>query len=90
MAGSTGPMLLAGGATFVNGWIFNGEGPDFRVLLGTAIAAGGLALFSQLGAAEADLAAGIAWIAVVTVIVAPVNGQKSVAENLLTVSGLGK
>jgi hypothetical protein len=90
MAGSTGPMLLAGGATFANGWIFNGKGPDFRVLLGTAIAAAGLALLSQMGAAEADLASGIAWIAVVTVIVAPVNGQPSVAENLLKVSGMGK
>lgn len=84
MARSTGPILATGGITFANGWIFNNQGPDFRVLLGTAIAAGGLALFENV---SAELAAGIAWIALVTVLFTRFKGKPSPAENLLRISG---
>ena len=79
-------MLLAGGLTFGNRWILTPGGtPDFRVLLGTAVAAGGLSLFSHV---SMELATGIAWIAVVTVLVAPISGHPSVAANLLKISSL--
>jgi hypothetical protein len=86
MAKSTGPVLAVGGITFANGWVFNNSGPDFRVLLATAVAAGGLALLEHVSAA---LAEGIAWIALVTVLFTRVHGKPSPAENLLRVSGLG-
>ena len=77
-------MLLAGGLTFGNRWILGPpHEPDFRVLLGTAIAAGGLSLFSHV---SMELATGIAWIAVVTVLVAPISGHPSVAANLLKIT----
>lgn len=85
MAASTGPILAAGALTFANGWIFNNQGPDFKVLLATAVAAGGLALFER---ADAPFAQGIAWIAFLTVLVTRIGGRPSPAENLLRVSGL--
>jgi hypothetical protein len=78
-------MLAVGGITFANGWIFNNTGPDFKVLLGTAVATGGLALFSHV---SPELAAGIAWIALVTVLFTRFNNKPSPAENLLRVSKL--
>jgi hypothetical protein len=87
MAQSTGPILAVGGITFINGWVFNKQGPDFKVLLGTAIAAGGLALLEHV---SAPLASGIAWIALVTVLFTRFQGKPSPAENLLRVSGFGK
>jgi hypothetical protein len=85
MAASTGPILAAGGITFVNGWLFNNQAPNLKVLLATGIAALGLGLLSVPlpGAAE-----GIAWIALITVIFAPLNGQPAPAENLLKISGM--
>lgn len=85
MAKSTGPILAAGGITFVNGWIFNKQGPDFKVILATAIAAGGLALLEN---ASAPLAEGIAWIALITVLFTRVGGKESPAENAVKVTGL--
>jgi hypothetical protein len=85
MAKSTGPILAVGGITFINGWVFNKQDPNFKVLLATAIAAGGLALFEHV---SEPLAAGIAWIALVTVLFTRVGGKPSPAVNLLKVSGM--
>jgi hypothetical protein len=85
MAQSTGPMIAVGAISFTNEWVFNKQGPNFRILLGTAIAAGGLALFEHV---SAELAKGIAWIALVTILFTRQKGQPSPAENLLKVSGI--
>jgi hypothetical protein len=85
MAGSTGPILLAGTITFANGWIFNKQGPNFKVILATGIAAGGLALLDH---ASPPLATGIAWIALITVLFTRVGGKESPAENAVKVTGL--
>jgi len=84
MAASTGPVLAVGAISFANGWVLNNQPPDFKILLGTAIAAGGLALFEHV---SRELAVGIAWIALVTVIFTRQKGKPSPAENLLKVSG---
>lgn len=85
MAKSTGPILLAGGITFTNGWILDKQSPDFKILLATAIAAGGLSLMERV---SPPLAEGIAWIALVTVLFTRVGGKQSPAENLLKISGM--
>lgn len=85
MARSTGPVLAVGGITFANGWLLNHQAPDFKVLLATAVAAGGLALFEHV---SPELATGIAWIALVTVLFTRFKGKPSPAENLLKISGL--
>lgn len=41
---STGPILAAGGVALFNKMIVREQPPDWRVVTGTAIAAGGLAL----------------------------------------------
>jgi len=87
MGASTGPILAATGITFGNEWILNKQRPDFRILLGGAVAAGMLALFEH---ASPELAKGIAWIALITSLLTnPAGGGKSPAQNLLSVSGLG-
>jgi hypothetical protein len=85
VAKSTGPMLAVGAITFGNGWILNHQSPNFRILLGTTVAAGGLALFEHV---SEPLAVGIAWIALVTVLVTRINNKPSPAENLLKVTKL--
>ena len=85
MAQSTGPILAVGAISFTNEWVFNSQGPNFKILLATAIAAGGLALFEHV---SKELAVGIAWIALVTVLLTEQNHKPSPVENLLKVSGL--
>lgn len=87
MAKSTGPILAVGAISFTNDWVFNHQSPDFKILLATAVAAGGLALFEHV---SVELSVGIAWIALVTVLLTRYKGKPSPADNLLRVSGLGK
>jgi hypothetical protein len=87
MGASTGPILAATGITFGNQWILNHKSPDFRILLGGAIATGFLSLFEH---ASPTLASGIAWIALITCLLTnPVGGGNSPVQNLLATSGLG-
>lgn len=89
MAGSTAPVVAAGVITYANAVLGNGRTWDsqLRVLVGTGIAAGMLALLEQ-APALAPLAVGIAWIALVTsLLVQPKSGQSAV-NNLLRMTGL--
>lgn len=80
MAKSTGPILAVGGITLFNKWIGNDEGFDIRIVVGTGIAAGMLALFEH---ANSELAVGIAWIALVTsLLIKPATGNSAI-NNLL-------
>ena len=87
MASSTGPVVAAGAITYANAVLFNGKSWDSQliIIVGTGIAAGMLALLEH---ASAPLAAGIAWIALVTsLLVQPKSGQSAV-NNLIKVTGL--
>lgn len=88
MAGSTGPIVALTAMTFGNDWILNHQQPNFRILLGGAVAAGILALAEHIPSLGPPLATGIAWIALVTALFTRVGGKPSPAENLLKVSGL--
>lgn len=86
MAKSTAPILLTGGLEFASDWL-NGQGLQFRVLVATGIAAGGLALIEQIPGA-APLAAGIAWIAFITLAFTSRAGKPSPIQTLAKVTGL--
>ncbi|WP_369335642.1 hypothetical protein OG559_31125 (plasmid) [Micromonospora sp. NBC_01405] len=70
MARSTGPILAVGAITLGNQVVMHGQPMDWRIPIGTGIAAVALAL---LESAWADGAAGIAWLALATVLFARTN-----------------
>lgn len=86
MARSTGPALALGGITWANQVIISKNRPDdvfgtsARIVVGTGIAAGALALVEK---ASEQLAVGIAWVALVAVLFTRVGRQPSPTENLL-------
>lgn len=86
MASSTGIILAAGGISFGNKWLLEHKSPDFKILLATGVAALMLDGFEHI---SKELAVGIAWIALVTTLLAPVGSTNSPVTNLLRVSGLG-
>jgi hypothetical protein len=84
MAKSTGPILIAGGITLLDK-VTKGTAtvPEFlKVAVATSIAALVLDGFEHV---SPPLAVGIAWIAVVTVIL-----TSNVVKDLTTTTGLGK
>lgn len=87
MARSTGPMLLVGGITIANQTLL-AEKPgeiDWRIPVGTAVAAGGLALLEKV---SEELAVGIAYIALIAVLFARLDPKAGApAENLLRIWG---
>jgi len=80
MARSTGPILAAGTVTIVNRVVFNTEPVDWRVPIGVGIAAVSLALIERV---SEPLAVGVAWIALITTLIAPVGATKSPVESAL-------
>jgi hypothetical protein len=86
MAESTGIMLAVGAISFGNEWLLEHKPPDFKIPLATAIAALVLAGAEHV---QKDLAVGIAWIALITVIFAPVGSTNSPVTNLLSATGFG-
>lgn len=80
MARSTGPILVTGAVTLANQVVLNGRPFEWRVPVGTAIAAGALALLEK---ATPDLAAGLAYLALVAVLFVRVDPRAPApAENL--------
>ena len=72
MARSTGPIVAAGALTLFNDVIVHQRSisQDSRVIVATAVAAGGLALLEHV---SAQLAVGISWLALVTVLLVRVD-----------------
>ncbi len=80
MARTLGPILAVGGITFANKLISTGD-VDIRIPVGTGIAA---ILFSLAERLNAQLAVGVAWIALATVCLTRVDPKvPSPAETLL-------
>lgn len=65
MSASTGPILAAGGITLFNAVIINNQSvqTQAKVIVGTGIAAMGLALIEH---ASYGLAVGLAWLTLIT------------------------
>lgn len=76
---STGPILTIGALTVFNQSIVHDEPFNWRVLIATGAAAGVFALIEQ---ANADIATGLAWVALVTVLFVRTNPRvPSVVES---------
>ena len=88
MAESTGIIVAAGGIAWGNDVILNGQpwSGTIPVIIATGIAA---LLFDGLEHVNQQMAVGIAWIALVTTILLPRQGNRSVAQNLINFTGLG-
>jgi hypothetical protein len=65
VAKSTGPLLALGGITIVNRSILHDEPFDLKVPIATGLLAAGFALVEK---AVEPLAVGLAWLALVTVL----------------------
>lgn len=88
MARSTGPILAVGGITIVNKSLLaeKQQPVDFRVIVGTAVAAAGLALLERL---SEGLAVGIAYIALLAVLFAELDKEAGApAANLIKRMGM--
>lgn len=70
MAQSTGPVLALGGITIANESLIHNQPLSWRVVIGTGLLAGFLALLEQ---ASAPLAKGLAYLALATVLLTRVN-----------------
>lgn len=82
MAASTGPILAIGAITITNRTIFNGKEMDWRIPIATAIAG---VLFAGAERAVGDVAVKVAYLALVTVVLARVDPSvPSPAESALT------
>lgn len=81
MSATTGPVLAIGGITMMNQTILNNKPIDWRVPIATGFLAGAFALMEK---GNAKLATGVAWIALLTVLIARVDPKvPSPAESLL-------
>jgi hypothetical protein len=87
MAASTGPVVAAGAITYANQVLGNGKPWDsgLIIVVGTGLAAGFLALLEH---ASPELAAGIAWIALITSLLITPAGGRSAVTNLTRMTGL--
>jgi len=81
MARSTGPILAMGGITIANQTVLNGKPLDLRVVVAT----GGAALvFALIEKASPEIALGLAYIGLVTILFARVDPKvPSPAESAL-------
>lgn len=72
MAESTGPVLAMAGVTLFNSVIVHRQSIDHQanILVAGAVVAGGLALLERL---SPDLAVGLAWLGLVTVLLVRVQ-----------------
>jgi hypothetical protein len=81
MAESTGPILAIGALTIANRTVFNDEPMDWKVPIGTGIAA---VLFAGMERAVGRTAVWVAYLALVTVTLARVDSSvPSPAESAL-------
>jgi len=81
MAQTTGPILAVGGITVFNQSVLNNKPIDWRVPIATGFLAGGFALFEK---GNASLAKGIAWTALLTVLLTRLDPKvPSPVESLL-------
>ena len=81
MADSTGPMLAVGAITLVNQTVFNQQPINWRIPIGTGIAAAGLALTERV---SRNFAVGLAYLALLTVLFARIDPKTpSPMENAL-------
>lgn len=82
MARSTGPILAIGGITIANQTLLNGQPLNWRVVVATG---GAAALFALVEQAMPEVAVGLAYIGLITILFARVDPKvPSPAESALS------
>ncbi len=84
MAASTGIVLITGAIVLTNDVLVNNHPLEMKVVLAIGFTAVGLAALEHF---SPELATGIAYIALITALVAPIGGRKSPLESILHFSG---
>jgi hypothetical protein len=85
MATSTAVVLAMGGIVLANEVLVNNKPLNFKVPLAIGLAALGLGVLEK---AEPELAIGLAWMAFITAMVAPIGASKvSPVESILHYMG---
>lgn len=81
MARSTGPILAIGGITIANQTLLNSRPLDWRVVVATA---GAAALFALVEKASPEVAVGLAYVGLVTILLVRIDPKTpSPAESAL-------
>jgi hypothetical protein len=80
VAKSTGPLLAAGAVRIGNDVIVNGQDIDWKMPLGIGVVAAIFAGLEHIPGLDVFIA-GIAWIALVTMLLTRSSGKPSPAEN---------
>lgn len=82
MARSTGPILAAGTITVANRVILNSQPVDWQIIVATGVLAAGMSLVEK---ASPELAVGLSWIALVTILFTRVDPKvPSPTESFVT------
>lgn len=87
MAKSTGIILAVGGVTMLNQVVLNKKDIDWRVPVATGFAAGAFAIMER---ANEKLTVGVAWVALLTVLLVRIDNQPAPVESLLRVWNEGR
>ena len=87
MAKSTGIILAVGAVTMGNNVLLNKEPIDWRVPIATLFAAGA---FSFMEKANEPITVGIAWVALLTILLARTSNKPAPVENLTRLWNEGK
>lgn len=88
MAKSTGIILAVGGITIFNDVVLNSEDIDWRVPIGTAF---GAIVFALLEKVNQPITVGVAWVALLSVLLARVDPKKPApVETLLKMWNEGR
>jgi hypothetical protein len=78
MAKSTGVMLFVGTVSFGNEWLQTGK-PNFRIPVATLLSA---LVLDGIEKVSVPAAVGLAYIAMITVLLTPLNGKSPLQEAL--------
>lgn len=84
MAQSTGIVLAMGGIVLANTVLVHNQPLNFKVPLAIGLAAVGFAALERI---SPDFAVGLAWIALVTALIAPIGAPVSPLESILKYTG---
>lgn len=77
---STGPILAVGAITVANQSLIGGDPIDWKVPIATGVAAG---IFALLEKAVPEMAVGLSWLALISVLFVRINGKPSPTESFV-------
>lgn len=77
---STGPILAVGAITVANQSLIGGDPIDWKVPIATGVAVG---MFTLLEKAVPEMAVGLSWLALISVLFVRIKGKPSPTESFV-------